>query len=68
MIEDHVRYTGSEKGRQILADFEHFVPLFKKVIPTDYKEMLRLIAKHEEQGADPQSAAAEAFREFIGEV
>ena len=68
MIEEHVRYTGSEKGRQILDHFDAYVPLFKKIIPTDYKEMLRLIAKYKEQGADPESAGTEAFREFIGEV
>jgi len=66
MITEHVRYTGSAKGSKILAHFEEYVPRFKKIIPLDYKEMLRLIAKNEEQGADPETAKIEAFREFVG--
>ena len=42
------------------------MPQFKKIIPSDYKEMLRLIAKYEERGTDPETARSEAFREFVG--
>ncbi|MBR1628403.1 MAG: glutamate synthase large subunit [Lachnospiraceae bacterium] len=62
IIGDHVRYTNSPKGREILERFEDFVPHFKKIIPTDYKEMLRLIAEEQEQGADAETAKIEAFR------
>ena len=67
IIEEHVKYTGSRKGREVLEKFEEYVPHFKKIIPADYKEILRLIAKYEEQGADPENAKIEAFREFVGE-
>ncbi|MBO4414882.1 MAG: glutamate synthase large subunit [Lachnospiraceae bacterium] len=66
IITEHVEATGSEKGKKILADFESFIPHFKKIIPTGYKEILRLIAKETENGADPETAKIEAFREFVG--
>ena len=66
LIEAHVKYTGSGKGRSILEKFDEYVPIFKKIIPADYKEMLRLIAKSEEMGADPETARIEAFRAFVG--
>ena len=66
MIEDHVRHTGSLKGKGILEHFEECVAQFKKIIPTDYKEIMKLIAKSEEQGADPETAKIEAFRAFVG--
>ncbi len=66
IIEAHVNHTGSEKGREILENFEAYVPRFKKIIPTDYKEILRLIAESEEHGADPEEARIEAFRMFVG--
>ena len=65
IIEKHVQQTGSRKGRDILERFEAHVPHFKKIIPADYKEMLRLIALSEERGADPETARIEAFREFV---
>ena len=66
MITNHVKYTGSEKGKEILENFDLYVSHFKKVIPEDYKEMLRLIAEAQEQGADPETARVEAFRAFVG--
>ncbi len=66
IIEEHVKYTGSEKGKKILASFDKYVSQFKKIIPTDYREMLRLIAKSEEKGADPETAKIEAFYQVAG--
>ena len=36
LLEKHVKETGSEKGKEILSDFENYVPRFKKIIPNDY--------------------------------
>ena len=66
IIAEHVRCTGSAKGKEVLEHFAEYVPQFKKIIPSDYKEMLRLIAKYEERGTDPETARIEAFREFVG--
>ena len=66
MIEAHAAHTGSSKALEILADFDRYIPHFKKIIPEDYKEILRLIAEAQEQGADPETARIEAFRKFVG--
>jgi glutamate synthase (ferredoxin) len=66
MIENHVKYTGSEKGKEVLANFDEYVEKFKKVIPADYKKLLALIGKYEEQGESRENAEIEAFYESIG--
>ena len=66
IITEHVEHTGSKKGKQILDNFDEYVPHFKKIIPVDYKEILRLIAKNEEPGSDIETAKIEAFKEFVG--
>ncbi len=66
MITKHVKYTGSEKGQRILDQFDEYVGKFKKIIPSDYKEMLHLTAQFEEQGMDHEQAQIEAFTELVG--
>ncbi len=67
LIAEHVAVTGSRKGKDVLEHFDTYAPMFKKVIPRDYKEMLHGIARFEEQGADPETARIEAFKAFVGE-
>ena len=33
IINDHVKYTNSEKGKEILDNFSEYLPKFKKIIP-----------------------------------
>ena len=66
LLKNHLEYTGSKKAKEILSDFDEYLPHFKKIIPSDYKEILRLIAKNEEKGEDAETAKIEAFKEFIG--
>ena len=66
IITEHVEATGSKKGQKILSDFESYVPHFKKIIPVDYKEILRLIGLETEKGADLETARIEAFKAFVG--
>ena len=40
MIKKHLRYTGSTVAHSVLADWDEHVPLFVKVMPTDYKQAL----------------------------
>ena len=61
MITDHVRETGSAKGRMILDHFGEYLPKFKKIIPHDYERMLRTIAQMEEKGLNAEQAQIEAF-------
>ncbi|MBR2256387.1 MAG: glutamate synthase large subunit [Blautia sp.] len=67
IIEEHVENTGSKKGERILSRFGDYIPHFKKIIPMDYKEILRLAAKEMETGVDPETARIEAFRKFVAE-
>lgn len=41
LLEEHFKETGSEKAREILDDFENFIPRFKKIIPNDYLRALK---------------------------
>ena len=66
IITEHVAATGSEKGKKILSQFKDYIPQFKKIIPVDYKEILRLTAREIEAGSDPERAKIEAFRVFTG--
>ncbi|MCD8146630.1 MAG: glutamate synthase large subunit [Clostridiales bacterium] len=61
MIEEHVAATGSEKGKLVLADFEHYLPYFKKIMPVDYNRMLKAIARAEEKGLTHEQAEIDAF-------
>ena len=40
MIEDHLRYTGSPRARQILDSWGQYLPKFLKVMPVGYKLLL----------------------------
>ena len=66
LIEAHVEATGSSLGKEILDDFENYLPHFKKLIPYEYKRMLTLSAKLEEKGLTTEQAQMEAFYESIG--
>ncbi|MBP5159995.1 MAG: glutamate synthase large subunit [Lachnospiraceae bacterium] len=66
LVAEHVANTGSKKGQMILESFDEYVSHFKKIIPVDYQEMLKLITKAEEEGMDPEAARIEAFNEFVG--
>ena len=66
LIEAHVQATGSVRGAAILADFDHWLPLFKKVLPNDYRRMLAAIGRFEEKGLTRQQAELEAFYAVSG--
>ena len=61
MIERHVAETGSPRGKTILANWEEMLPLFKKVVPNDYRLMLSAISRLEEKGISRKQAELEAF-------
>ena len=43
MVENHRRYTASAVAAEILNDWEHQVTRFVKVMPNDYKRVLKEI-------------------------
>ncbi len=61
MIKEHVAYTNSVKGKEILDNFGEYLPKFKKIIPHDYERMLKLIVQMEEKGLSAEQAQIEAF-------
>ena len=61
LIQAHADATGSPKARRILADFDDWLPKFKKILPDDYDRMLRSIAQFEARGMDRAQAEVEAF-------
>ena len=40
LIANHVRYTGSTRGQEILDNWEAFLPKFRKVMPVEYRRAL----------------------------
>ncbi len=65
MIKEHVAYTNSVKGKEILEHFGEYLPKFKKIIPHDYERMLKLIVQMEEKGLSSEQAQIEAFNESL---
>ena len=61
MIKEHVAFTNSEKGKEILDNFSEYLQKFKKVIPYDYNRMLMAIVQMEEKGLSSEQAQIEAF-------
>ena len=45
MIQQHVAYTNSVKGKQILDNFGDYLPKFKKIVPHDYKRMMQKMSQ-----------------------
>ncbi len=61
MITDHVAFTNSKKGKEVLDNFGEYLPKFKKIMPHDYKRMLNMIVQMEEKGLSSEQAQIEAF-------
>jgi glutamate synthase (NADPH/NADH) large chain len=40
LVVNHLRYTGSERARAILADWAGYRPKFRKVMPVEYRRAL----------------------------
>ncbi|QDU31734.1 Ferredoxin-dependent glutamate synthase 1 [Anatilimnocola aggregata] len=49
LIEQHFKYTGSTVAEKILASWPESTAQFVKVMPTDYKRVLRDRARHDEE-------------------
>lgn len=51
MIEKHVEYTGSAKGKELLDNWESTLQLFVRVMPMEYRRLLGQMAKEEKKGS-----------------
>lgn len=57
MIENHYKYTGSEKARQVLDNWDETLERFVKIMPTDYKRALAQLESVEEDEQETAVAA-----------
>jgi glutamate synthase (NADPH/NADH) large chain len=49
LIENHARYTGSTRAAAILADWARYLPLFRKVMPVEFRRALAEMKAREEE-------------------
>ncbi|MDY7081379.1 MAG: hypothetical protein SXQ77_02980, partial [Halobacteria archaeon] len=49
MVENHYKYTGSEKAEEVLQNWDDYVGMFVKVMPDPYA---RVVQEHMENGED----------------
>jgi len=63
MIERHVQYTCSTLGMKVLDDWKQMLPLFVRVIPSDYRRVLEAQARMIQKGLTGEEAAMAAFEE-----
>ncbi|MGD7411231.1 glutamate synthase-related protein, partial [Ralstonia pseudosolanacearum] len=57
LVEKHFRYTGSERAKELLADWNNARRRFVKVFPTEYKRALTEMYEREQASAREQIAA-----------
>jgi len=67
-VEEHVKHTGSERGKEVLVNWTELLPKFVKVLPRDYERMLNAFKKVEEQGLSGDEAAMAAFEENLRDL
>ncbi|WP_297051996.1 glutamate synthase large subunit [uncultured Dubosiella sp.] len=61
LLEEHVKMTGSAKGKYLLDHFDEVLVHFKKIIPRDYKKIKTEIKRLEDLGFDHEEAQLRAF-------
>ena len=61
IIKEHVKATGSVKGKEVYENFSKYLPKFKRIVPFDYKKMMQTIVQMEEKGLSSEQAQIEAF-------
>jgi glutamate synthase (NADPH/NADH) large chain len=52
LINNHVRYTGSQRGAEIIADWKRYVTKFRKVMPVEYRRALAEMQKARLEAAE----------------
>jgi glutamate synthase domain-containing protein 3 len=61
LIQNHVKYTGSEFAANILRDWTEMVPRFVKVMPIDYRIALERIRQKQAKESDVVDMTEEVF-------
>ena len=65
LIEAHVRYTGSDRGVDVLARWSELRDAFVKVMPVDYRRALKEMAERAAQEAETNGHPAETVPEAV---
>ncbi|TFJ83014.1 hypothetical protein NSK_005673, partial [Nannochloropsis salina CCMP1776] len=61
-IQEHVAMTGSEVGKKVLAEWPALIHQFVKVMPIDYKRVLRQLAEEgEEENSGDEAQVAISY-------
>jgi glutamate synthase (NADPH/NADH) large chain len=60
LITRHAHYTNSKTAQKILANWEAYLPKFRKVMPTEYRRALADLAKQAEAGSVEEPKAKRA--------
>ena len=68
MIQRHADYTRSKRAGMILSSWAEFAPKFVKVMPNDYKRMLKSIKRVTDSGLSGEEALMAAFEENAKDV
>jgi glutamate synthase (ferredoxin) len=61
MIQKHVEYTNSPLGRKVLDDWKTYEKRITRVIPKDYKKMMKNIEQAKREGLKGEAALMAAF-------
>ena len=61
LVERHRDFTGSRRAAALLADWEAHLPLFVKVMPIEYREVLQRMQQQEQRDTETVSATEEVF-------
>ena len=65
IITTHYEATKSNLAKTILDNFDEHLVDFKKIVPNDYKKMLKFISEFEEKGLSHEQAVMEAFTKSL---
>ncbi len=61
LIENHLRYTGSPTAKMLLENWEAHLPLFVKVMPIEYRQVLERMKMQESRDTETVSATEEVY-------
>jgi glutamate synthase (ferredoxin) len=68
MIYKHARYTGSERGQQVLDHWPQLVRRFVKVYPNDYRRVIEAQRRLKLEGLSEEQAIMAAFQENANDL
>lgn len=62
LLKKHLKYTNSNRAKEILDNWESCLPLFVKVMPMEYKKSLERISQEEHRDDELVLATEEVYR------